>query len=316
MIEVVEPGLYSTIQDAGRDGWGHLGVRRAGAADPLALRAANLLAGNAPEMPALEMTLLGGSFAFTVDTLVGLAGADMTATIVGQPRRLAPGASHLILAGSRLVFAGATDGARAYLSVAGGFDVPTVLASAATDPVAGFGGVEGRTLLAGDVLVAGPDASMRERRWPSDVPSSGVSAPGSSVVVRVTEGPHVGALPEATRVALTEQTWTVSTRADRVGLRLQGTPLRGAEALDIVSMPMVPGAIQVPAGGRPIVLMPDAPTVGGYPVPAVVAAADLHLLGQLRADDELRFRWVSLDAARRAAAEQRTRLATIAGTLA
>lgn len=315
MLEVVEPGLHSTVQDAGRAGWGHLGVRRAGAADTLALAAANLLVGNQPDAPAVEMTLLGGSFALTADTLVGLTGADMGASIAPGSRPLSPGASYLVRSGSHLVFEGAEDGARTYLALAGGIDVPTVLGSASTDPVAGFGGLGGRVLQTGDVLTVREPKGGTERRWPSLVPSSGVSELDLPVVVRIVPGPHLEAFPFAAEEALVEQTWTVSPRADRVGLRLDGEPLAGADVLDLVSLPMLPGAIQLPSSGQPIVLMPDAPTVGGYPVPAVVAAADRPLLGQLRPGDGLRFRWVSLDGARRAMVEQRERLAAVAGSL-
>lgn len=314
MLEVIEPGLYSTVQDAGRQGWGHLGVRHAGAADPLALAAANLLVGNAPEAPALEMTLLGGTFRVTADTLIGLAGADMEGMISEASRRLEPGASYRVRAGSTLVFGAATDGARVYLAIAGGIDVPPVLGSASTDPVAGFGGIHGRVLEAGDVLAGRRSGAAIERDWPSDVPCSGVVAAGPSVV-RVTEGPHLELLRDAVDVSLVSQTWAVSAQADRVGLRLEGEPLSGAGRLDLVSLPMVPGAIQVPANGQPIVLMPDAPTIGGYPVPASVATADMHRLGQLRTGDEVRFRWVSLEEAREASAEQQEQLASVAGSL-
>lgn len=315
MLEVVEPGLYSTVQDGGRAGWGHLGVRRAGAADPLALAAANLLVGNAAEAPALEMTLLGATLAVRADTLVGLAGADMEATVPEQSRRLAPGASHLVRAGTTLVFDTAVSGARAYVAIAGGIDVPTVLGSASTDPVAGFGGIEGRVLQAGDLVAGTSSSSLTERRWPTNLPSSGIPASVGPVVVRVTDGPHLQLLLQTAPASLAERSWTVSPRADRVGLRLAGEPLESAEGQDIVSLPMVPGAVQVPPNGQPIVLMPDAPTVGGYPVPAVVAAADLPRLGQLRPGDELRFEWISLDAARRATAEQQRRLADAARAL-
>ena len=315
MLQVIEPGLYSTVQDRGRDGWGHLGVRRAGAADPWALAAANLLVGNPPHAAAVEMTLLGGTFAISADVLVGLAGAEMEAYVPEESRRLTTGASHRLRAGTTLAFGSASLGARTYLALAGAIDVPAVLGSASTDPVAGFGGVEGRALRAGDVLVAGTAGATTEMQWPSDVPSSGVAAPGSTAEVSVLAGPHLGAMPSMVGDALVEQTWTVSPRADRVGLRLDGQAVDGVDGLDLVSVPMVPGAIQVPANGRPIVLMPDAPTVGGYPVPAVIAAAEQHRTGQLRPDDAMRFRWISLDGARQASAEQRERLAAVAAEL-
>ncbi len=315
MLVVIEPGLYSTVQDQGRPGWGHLGVRRAGAADPVALAAANLLVGNPPDAPAVEMTLLGGTLEVAADTLVGLAGADMGAQVPEESRRLAGGASHRLRAGTTVELGTAETGARAYLALPGGIDVPVVLGSASTDPVAGFGGIDGRALAAGDRLSPRSPAAQAERRWPDDEPSSGVAASGAPLELAVVEGPHFGDLPAAALEALVEAVWVVSPRADRVGLRLEGQPLPGPGGADLVSLPMVPGAVQVPANGRPIVLLPDAPTVGGYPVPAVVTAADLHRAGQLRPGDELRLRLVSLADAGQALAEQRAWLAGIARRL-
>jgi allophanate hydrolase subunit 2 len=131
----------------------------------------------------------------------------------------------------------------------------------------------------------------------------------------VVEGPHRETLPREAVRALLEKAWTVSSRADRVGLRLEGEAIRGTGGLELISLPMLPGAIQVPPSGRPIVLLPDAPTVGGYPVPAVVAGADQHRAGQLRPGDALRFRCVSLEEARRLGRRQAARIADIARSL-
>lgn len=299
MFEVVDAGLYSTVQDAGRVGYGHLGVRRAGAADALALAAANLLAGNAAATPAVEMTLLGGTFVVRQEVLVGIAGADMDAHEPETGRLLRPGGSYLLRSGSTVAFGAASDGARTYLAVGGGVVAQVALGSAATDPVAGFGGVEGRPLRAGDTLAVGATGSRVERSWPSDVPGSGIVAGTGPVTLAVVAGPHHELLSAASIAALVEQPWTVSPHCDRVGLRLDGEPLTDVADIDLVSMPMLPGAIQVPAGGRPIVLMPDAPTVGGYPVPAVVIEAERSRTGQLRPGDELRFSFVDMAAARR-----------------
>lgn len=326
MLRVVEPGLHSTVQDAGRTGWGHLGVRRAGAADPLALATANLLVGNPAEVPAVEMTLLGGTFELEADVLLGLAGADMEAHVAEEGRRLEPGASYRLRAGTTVVFGAALDGARTYLALAGGVDAPVVLGSAATDPMAGFGGVHGRPLRPGDVLGArarltregtagtsGPGAEPR--RWPIGEPSSGVPLAAGPVDLAVVEGPHLALLAPSLGAALVERSWELTPSCDRVGLRLGGEPLAGAAGLELVSQPMLPGAVQVPPSGLPIVLMPDAPTVGGYPVPAVVASTSMSVAGQLRAGDEVRFGWVSLEEARRRAQTRREWLAAMAVAL-
>jgi 5-oxoprolinase (ATP-hydrolysing) subunit C len=315
MLETVEPGLLSTIQDAGRRDVGHLGVRRAGAADALALAAANLLVGNAPDTPALEMTLLGGTFAIREACLLGIAGADMEAHLLADGRQLPSGASYWVSAGATLVFGAATDGARSYLALAGGMASEWVLGSASTDPVAGFGGLHGRALRSGDILAAARPERRPERRWPAGMASSGV--PPSNATggegprsVSVVEGPHHGLLSGDDRDALVGGTWRVTARSDRVGLRLDGARVPGAEVITLVSQPMLPGSVQLPPAGLPIVLMPDAPSIGGYPVPAVVAEVDHPVTGQLRPGDDVRFEWLGLGVARERA---RVRDAWLAG---
>jgi antagonist of KipI len=316
MLEVIEAGLSSTIQDLGRVGAAALGVRRAGAADPVALQAANLLAGAAVDAPALEMTLLGGTFAVRADCLVGLAGADMEARVPEDDRDLRPGASYRLRAGTTLTFGGAIDGARTYLALDGGIAAQYVLRSASTDPTAGFGGMYGRPLQAGDILATPVTRPGRERTWPADLPSSGIRPPGREPRLAALHGPHLPALPLGTAGALTDQAWSVTARSDRAGLRLDGAALAGADTLDLVSQPMIQGAVQLLPSGLPIVLMPDAPTVGGYPVVAVVAEVDRAATGQARPGDQLRFAWVELAEARARALASARRLAAVAAALA
>jgi len=313
---VIDAGLLSTIQDRGRAGWGHLGVRQAGAADPVALTAANLLVGNDRGAAAVEMTMLGATFAAEADVLIAITGADMDASVPEESQRLSPGASHLLSAGTTLAFGTATDGVRTYLAVAGGFTVPQALGSAATDPTAGLGGIEGRALKAGDRLTIAPSVARVERTWPAGVPASGVVVTDGPASLVVVAGPHLEAMPKGTEEALAERVWAVAPRADRVGLRLDGTPLAGADALDLVSLPMLPGAVQVAPNGLPIVLMPDAPTVGGYPVPAVIAEADRHITGQLRPGDEITFEWIDEVEARRRSRARAAQMAAVTATLA
>lgn len=314
MLETIEPGLYSTIQDAGRRAVGHLGVPQAGAADLLALMAANMLVGNAPDAPALEMTLLGGTFAVREACLVGITGADMEPHVLPDDRALRPGGSYWLKAGSTLVVGAAIDGARSYLALAGGIASEFVLGSASTDPIAGFGGLHGRALRTGDVLAAARPMRLPEQTWPREMPSSGVVDGAAPRVLSALEGPHRQRLSDEGSRSLLGQTWSVTPHSDRVGLRLDGEPVAGAGAITLVSQPMLPGSVQLPPSGLPIVLMPDAPSVGGYPVPAVIAEVDRPIAGQLRAGDEVRFEWLAVQEARERALARQSWLAGMVGS--
>jgi biotin-dependent carboxylase-like uncharacterized protein len=316
-LEVIEPGLFSTIQDRGRPGWVRLGVPPGGACDPWSLAVANHLAGNDPEAAAIEMTLIGPTFAVRAATTIGLAGADLGGVVreTGQP--LEAGRSHSLDAGSTIDFPGAaagstgTPGCRAYLAVRGGFEIPLTLGSASTLVSAGFGGVDGRPLREGDVLrarglVGGPAPAQA---WPSlagdpladgepDRPLRVVPGPGQS-------GDGAGNPGFA---ALLGDPWRVGSGSDRVGLRLDGRRIAAAEDGDLLSHGVVLGAIQVPPDGSPIVLMADHQTTGGYPIAAVVISADHPRLGQLRPGAGVRFEAVSFENAREALRAQRAAL--------
>jgi allophanate hydrolase subunit 2 len=147
------------------------------------------------------------------------------------------------------------------------------------------------------------------------VPASGITGGVSPTTLAIVPGPHLEALPRETANALAAAVWTVSAQADRVGLRLEGVPLPGAAALDLVSLPMLPGAVQLPPGGLPIVLMPDAPTIGGYPVPAVVAESDRPITGQLRPGDSIGFTWIDHEEARRRSRERAAGLRAVMAEL-
>ncbi len=302
LLEVRSPGLLSTIQDAGRPDAAHLGVPRSGACDPLASAAANLLLGNDPEAAALEISLLGPELAVLESCVVGVAGADFEAIVLDSGRRVSPGSSTCLEAGDSVRFGAAVDGARGYVALPGGIDVPRVLGSASTAPVGGFGGVDGRPLAAGDRLAARADTEVArsERRWAGPGPSSGVVPGDQPRTVRVLAGPNADAVGPDTFERLISATWEVGPQSDRMGVCLDGLPLGTAGAPDLVSSGMAWGAVQLPPGGLPIVLLADGPTVGGYPVVAVVASVDRPVLGQLRAGDRVRLVAVTLDEAREA----------------
>ncbi len=308
-LEVLDQGLLATIQDGGRPDAAELGVARSGACDPLALTAANLLLGNDPSVSAIELTLGTPELLVLADCVAALTGADLGIRIRPDGRWLQPGTSVLLRTGSRLVATAApTSGCRTYLALAGGVDVPRILGSRSTMARGGPPGIGGRPLQAGDRCV--PAAAERRtgagHRWPGPGPSSGVTPGGVTRVVRVVEGPHARSLGADALDALLGADWTVGDASDRVGIRLLPTGPGATPAApdatstvrhdrDLPSFAMVWGGVEVPPDGLPIVLLPDGPTVGGYPVPLVVITADRPLVGQLRPGDTLRF--VCLDVA-------------------
>jgi antagonist of KipI len=313
-LEVIEPGLLTTIQDAGRPDWTHLGVPIGGAADPWSLAVANLLVGGGAGAPALELTIVGPELAVRETTVIGLAGADLGGVVRETGRRLLPGRSHSLEAGSTIAFAGgdAGAGARAYLALPGGIDVPRELGSASTLVSAGLGGVEGRALRAGDALRAASAASTAraDAAWPL-IDGDPLRGPATAGPLRIVAGPASGADVLASGI------WQVRHDSDRVGLRLEprpgNAPLPGSG--ELLTHGVVRGAVQLPPGGTPMILLADHQTTGGYPVAAVVARADLPRLGQLRPGDTVRFTIVTPDEARAAWLEQQAALARGAAAL-
>lgn len=318
VLEVLAPGLLSTIQDLGRPGLERFGVPSGGAADPLGLAVANLLVGNEPGLAALECTLLGPELRALRDVSVGIGGADLEARVLPGGRTLRPGGSHRLRAGEVLAFSAVEPdvGCRAYAAVPGGFEVPEVLGSRSTSLVGGFGGLDGRPLRAGDLLpgrVWKPAPS--DVAWPADL-----ELPSSSSAIRVLAGPDATAQLPGSRPDLPSQlvgtTWTIGHDSDRRGIRLEGQTLAATGPIaDRPSSGVLPGAIQVTPSGQPIVLMPDAGPTGGYPVIAVVCAADLWRLGQLRPGSEVTFELVASADARTALVDRRRLLAAAAERL-
>ena len=306
-LEVIEPGFLTTVQDAGRPDWTDVGVPTGGACDPWSMAVANLMHGNAPGAPVIEVTLQGPVLAVRETCTLGLAGADLGAIVREEHRPLAIGLVHQLWAGTTVAFgAPAGQGCRAYLSLAGGIDVPLVLGSASTCLVGAFGGIDGRPLRSGDVLrpARQEDVSAAGTAWPAD----GGLGPGSLVEakagahIRVVPGPHAERLGAPALEALTGAEWRVESESNRMGVRLSPTSegLRGQPGRntgELLSFGVVWGSIQLPHDGRPIVLMADHQTVGGYPVPACVITADHHAIGQLAPGDSVRFVVVSIQQA-------------------
>jgi antagonist of KipI len=276
--------------------------------DPLALRLANLLVGNAPAAAVLELTLTGAALRFDADALIAIAGAALSPAIDGAP---AP-SGHAILtrAGTTLTFGECTAGCRAYLAVAGGVNVPVVLGSRATNVRAHFGGVEGRALRAGDTLPVGVpsrDAAQLMARlgkagrpWIADHAGFSRELTGTTALdapVRLLQGATTHKLSVEGRRALLETSFRVSTRSDRMGYRLEGAALKVALAGDLTSEGVTWGTVQLPPDGQPIILLADRQTTGGYPVIGHVAAVDLSVIAQRKPGDQLRFVATTLAAA-------------------
>jgi biotin-dependent carboxylase-like uncharacterized protein len=253
--------------------------------DRLALAAANVLAGNPPGAAALELTLAGGAFRFEAAAAAALAGADLAATLDGAP--LPPWGAFRAPAGSVLAFGAPRAGVRAYLAVRGGVAVPAVLGSRATYTRAGVGGLGGRALAAGDLLPVGRPRGPAPA--PLALPPDAAPPCGGGGAVRVLLGPQADRFGDAGVATFLETAWRASARNDRMGYRLDGPPVPLPAGADILTDPVLPGAVQIANDGLPIVMMVDAQTTGGYAKIATVIGADLRLVAQARTGDVLRF---------------------------
>lgn len=309
-IEVRRGGLLTTLQDPGRPGHAALGLGAAGVADAYSSRVANLLVGNPVQAALLEVTLAGPVLHFEKAARLALCGADIQATVAGRP---VPGWRPVELpAGSTLELGRCMRGARAYVAVAGGLQVPIVLDSAATDLRGHLGGFRGRALASGDVLESGPPPrDLPPRREPWEAPWWINPAPDIDFHASTVVGVMPGADASAPRDVLSCHAWQVEAGSDRQGLRLKGPHVALATPADRPSEPVLPGTIQCPPDGQPIVLLADAQTVGGYARIGHVAQADLPRLAQLRPGEMVCFHGIDADEAVALYRAQQARLARI-----
>jgi KipI family sensor histidine kinase inhibitor len=278
-FELLAPGLLTTVQDLGRTGQRRRGIGGAGAADRASFLLANRALANDEGAAALECTVSGPTLRFLRPVRFALAGADLGALLQRDDLGAWPvphGRSVLARPGNVLSFAGRRSGCRGYVAFAGGLDVPLMLGSRATDLGSGFGGLQGRPLRQGDVLGA-----LDNRREPPALAPGAPGVAGDSARVRVVLGPQQQAFTQAALEAFLGESWNVGATSDRIGCRLQGPKLEHAGAKEIVADGMVPGCIQVPPDGQPIVMLADCPSTGGYPKIATVVSADLGKLAQL-----------------------------------
>ena len=284
---VVRPGLFTTIQDAGR--WGHQGdgVPVGGALDLVSHRVASALVGNEPDAATLEVTLLGPELRFEADTVIAIAGADLGAQIDGRAVPL--NIPSVCRAGSSLRFAERRRGTRAYVAFDGGIDVPLGFGSRGTSVVCGLGGIDGRALIAGDRVPLGPRRQAKAFNRRPHEPRLDVSSASGGARLRVLPGPQRAFFSDEALERLCEEPFIVSPRSDRMGYRLEGPRLIRVERREMISDAAFVGGIQVPPSGAPILLMADRQTTGGYPQIATVITADLPLAGQLGPGDRIEF---------------------------
>lgn len=285
VLEVIKPGVLTTVQDLGRTGWQHLGIPAGGAMDRRSARVANLLLGNAEDDPLLEAALVGPELRFLRDTWIAVTGAHVEGVEGWRPVK--------VKAGQTISLARIDHGARVYLAVAGGFEISRVLGGTGTLVRAGIGGLDGRALLAGDRLAVGA-TTMTDTSggW-----SAGMEfrVAGSDVLtVRFVRGLQWDWFSTASRQAFMSEAMVITPRSDRMGMRMEGSALKLKEARELVSQGVGFGSVQVPPDGQPIVLMADRQTLGGYPKIAHVIAVDLPLLVQARAGAKVSFAEISL----------------------
>jgi len=276
MLRVISAGALCTIQDLGRTGYQRFGVPLGGAMDRAACVIANRLVGNPPDAACLEITGPGAVFEVLAPCVIALAGADLGATFRG--RALPPWMAHYLAGRGELAFEGRRWGARAYLALAGGIDVPPVLGARSTYLPGEFGGLAGRALRSGDVITAQPAGDLARRVgriWPTP--------PDYSPQVRLL--PFDGPVPNV----LIAHAWRVGTQSNRIGLRLSGPQIEIDQPRARDSFGVFPGVIQLPPDGQPILLTADAQPTGGYPVIAIAIQADLHRVAQVLPGDALRF---------------------------
>jgi antagonist of KipI len=296
LIEVHAPGLLTTVQDLGREGFGPMGVSASGAADPVALRIGNRLVGNAEGAAGLEMALLGGNFVFPERAVVALTGSEFGATLDNEPIEMWKSVE--IRQGQTLRLGATRAGARCYLCMRGGIDVKLFLGSASTHLLSGLGGFQGRALRAGDVLKIGAASGSFRTFRKRSVSARAVAQLAPRKILRVTPGPQSDWFSQKVQEAFYAGTYRVTEESNRMGLRLQGAAISSTAGGEMTSEGVSLGAVQITAGGLPIILFVEQQTTGGYPKIANVISADLSSLGQLRPRHEIRFELVEMEAAR------------------
>lgn len=320
-VKVLKPGLSTTVQDLGRPGYYHIGIPLSGGMDRFALKAANLLVGNKEGAAVLEAVFMGPELKFTEEATVAVTGAELPPRVNGDPRPT--WTSFKVKKGQILSFDFLKKGARAYIAISGGIDVPVVLGSRSTYAVGALGGFKGRKLEAGDRLPVGKGRAAKEGRT---IPEKLRRAPGSPAELRMVPGLYWHRITAAAGKQFLADTWKVAPEADRIGYRFKGgKPLEfvpreppfgaGSDPSNIVDACYPYGSIQIPSGTEPIVLHRDAVSGGGYFMVGAVISADMDLIGQLQPHTPTRFVEVTMAQALKARRDRTKLLDRIRETL-
>lgn len=308
-ISVLNPGLLTTIQDLGRIGYQKYGVIVSGAMDTYALRLSNIMVGNEENEAVLEITLIGPSLKLEKGTLFSLTGGNLSPTI--NEKRIPMGRPIYVTRDCVLKFGSCIKGCRSYLAVAGGFDVPKVMGSKSTYLRAEFGGFNGRALKKDDVLSIGVKSSMSNKiiKKMEDIKGNGdfvssvwymknfMMQNSEGTVIRVFEDRQFNAISEESINKFFNSKFNVDNKSDRMGYRLFGEKIELKEKLEMISEEVSVGTIQIPPDGNPIILLADRQTAGGYPKIAHVASVDIQKIVQLKPNDKITFKKITLNEA-------------------
>ena len=298
---VLNPGVLTTVQDFGRIGYQQFGVSVSGAMDPRAMRFANLLVGNPENEAVLECTMLGPQLQFDETTIIAVTGGNLGPTLDGQP--LKTYCAYKVNAGQTLRFAGLRSGCRAYIAFAGGLDIPEVMGSRSTYMKAKIGGFKGRKLEKGDAIgFRDPKTELFNLDKRSLTPEF---VPRDVYTLHVIMGPQDDMFTDEGIKTFLSETYTVTPEFDRMGCRLDGPVIAHVNGGDIISDGIAFGAVQVPSAGKPIIMLADRQTTGGYTKIANVMTADFRILAQLKAGDKVRFEKISVAAAQEALLAER-----------
>lgn len=301
-MRVIKPGLLTSIQDLGRKGFQQHGIIVSGAMDPYSLRIANMLVGNDEREAALEITLMGPTLKLEKDCLIAITGGNLSPTINGQAVPMWRPIH--IKREAILNFGGCRSGCRSYLSVAGGYTIPSVMNSKSTYLRGGIGGFKGRALLVGDVVKFNADSTNLEKRELNDAfttvkwfVNEKDFMPESKPVIRFVNGRQYDDFTESSKDSFVKDCFKVSNQSDRMGYRISGPALELKEKRELLSEAVTNGSIQVPPDGNPIILLADSQTTGGYPKIAQVITADISFIAQVKPGESIRFSKVSLSEA-------------------
>ena len=288
-IRILNPGLQTTIQDLGRNGYSHYGVSSSGAADDLSFRLGNLIVGNKENLAAIEMTLLGGNYKFDIDANISLTGSKFDAKIEGESLHFYKNIP--IQSGQLLSVGQSLQGSRCYLAVRGGIDINDVLSAKTTHLTSKIGGVDGRSLKKDDVLIIGEEQKLLNPIKINEMLDINMSK------LLIIKGLQSNYISKSTWKIFLNQEYIVSNLSNRMGIRLEGNSLKLDNENEIITEGVPLGAIQLPSNGYPIISFVEHQTTGGYPKIANVISSELHKVGQLKPGDKFQFELVSLEEA-------------------